>query len=267
MDTLHLSMSSCEFLLGLGDADYHWLSETGKNFPAAVKRFIYQTAARFHDYDGTLPKHFLDSLERFLWETQSHVATLNYDDLLYMPMITRKICDGYDGALVDGFWKKGFQDEHMERHDDKNFGYYLHLHGSPLFVDRGSEIVKINKSQITDAEVTKHIVLTHIAHKPTVIDASILLTAYWNRLAMAISESQEILLIGYSGADQHLNRTLINHGYGSEKPVRVVEWQDPESSADRESYWKNGTQGEPGGAIGPNVSVTQVESILDFQEW
>lgn len=267
LDKLHLSMSACEFLLGLGDADYHWLSDTGKTFPAAVKTFIYKTAEIFHDSKLSLPDHFLDSLEKFLREARSHVATLNYDNVLYLPMAQRQICYGYDSALVDGFTDgTGFLDENMDRHPGKNFGYYLHLHGSPRFVDRGSKIIKLKKTELKEVGIatSNHIVLTHIAHKRTVIDASRLLTAYWNRLAKAIDESKEIILIGYSGKDIHLNQHVKN---SSEKLVRVVEWQGSGSSAERERYWRHGTPGEPGGAIGPNVSVTPVKSILDFQDW
>ena len=45
----------------------------------------------------------------FIKNTKSHVATLNYDKLLYDEFIKEEICKGYSGYLVDGFYDTGFQ--------------------------------------------------------------------------------------------------------------------------------------------------------------
>lgn len=59
--------------------------------------------------DLTLPDEFVRPLIAFIQDTRSHVATLNYDALLYRPMISEEILRGYNGELVDGFQEqRGF---------------------------------------------------------------------------------------------------------------------------------------------------------------
>ena len=67
----------------------------------------------------------------------------------------------------------------------------------------------------------KHIVLTHFEHKPKIIETYDILSIYLEFLEMAIDESEEILMFGYSGNDAHLNR-LISQVRG-EKNIRVIE--------------------------------------------
>ena len=55
---------------------------------------------------------------------------------------------------------------------------------------------------------SNHLVLTHVAHKASVIAASPVLSAYWTRLAEACQEAQAIVLVGYSGGDVHLNQLI-----------------------------------------------------------
>jgi hypothetical protein len=257
LDILHYALSACDFLNAVGGGEFHWLSAEGQNFPVAVRRLFYETAVQFHQYEGALPAPFCDSLSHFLRTTRSHIATLNYDNLIYQPLIERGVLAGYDGALVDGFHRDGFGVEHMERWFGNNFGYYMHLHGSPLFVNRGRAIVKIRQRELvpeTDT-VSSHIVLSHVRHKPIIIGASPLLTAYWQYLLQAIGESTEVIMVGYSGLDNHLNDVLRRSAAGV--AIRVVEWVG--AGQDREAFW---TQ-----QLGRAVTVVPQESILDFAEW
>ncbi|WP_242628744.1 hypothetical protein [Xanthomonas oryzae] len=143
---------------------------------------------------------------------------MNYDNLLYQPMIKEKVLHGYNGALVDGFWKNGFAEDNLERKYRRDFGYYMHLHGSPLFVDRDDgdrdkKVMKLPQAELgTDQDITgSHIVLTHVKHKETVIAASRLLTCYWEHFAKALEESESAVLVGYSGCDRHLNSEVSPH--------------------------------------------------------
>ena len=145
LDNLHLVVSACDFLGRTGAGEIHWLSEYGRRFPLAVRRFIYKTAHHFHQRDFGLPLDFTVPLADFIHETNSHVATLNYDNLLYQPMIEARVLDGYNGALVDGLISSGFREENLERKFGRRFGFYMHLHGSPLFVDRDEKIIKLNQ--------------------------------------------------------------------------------------------------------------------------
>ena len=258
LDKLQLALSACDFLNGIPGSRIHWLSHEGQHFPEAVRKFIYNAAREFHKTGLALPDHFIASLVDFVSQTKSHVGTLNYDNLLYQPMIERGLLQGYNGALIDGFHNAGSDPSNLERKFGRTFGYYLHLHGSPLFVDRRGRTVKLLQSDLpwqTDT-VSSHIVLTHFEHKLTVISASDVLLSYWQLLAKAIDESEEIVLVGYSGADAHFNDLI---RATSDTPVRVVEWEDAGEEADRIAHWRE--------QCSRDVSLVRLESILDFQEW
>ena len=258
LDKLQLALSACDFLVGIPGARIHWLSDDGQQFPTAVRALIYNTAKQFHQTGEVLPDEFIAPFCDFIEETKSHIGTLNYDNLLYQPMIDRGLLHGYDGALVDGFHGAGFAKENLERRYGRTFGYYLHLHGSPLFVDRRSATIKLHQFDLDDQTDTtsSHIVLTHFEHKPAVISASRVLLSYWQLLSEAVDESDEVILFGYSGADIHLNLLLKSM---SDTPVRVVEWEGAGEDFEREIFWRR--------QIGRDVNLVQLADVHDFREW
>ncbi len=258
LDVLQMALSACDLLNAIPGSRIHWLSENGQQFPNAVRQFIYHTALQFHQSRHVLPDTFLTPLVAFVNETNTHIATLNYDNLLYQPLIERKVLDGYSGALVDGLPDTGFDLEHLERKFGRAFGYYLHLHGSPLFVDRAGTIVKLKQGELFEHSdrISSHIVLTHFRHKATVISASDVLTGYWSKLAEALSESVEILLVGYSGADMHLNSLLLST---NTVPVRIVEWDNAGKPKERSEYWN--------ALLARDVTLVRKANILEFDEW
>lgn len=258
LDVLQLALSACDFLSRIGEARIHWLSEEGKAFPVAVRQFIYQTAMKFHGHPDGLPEDFVNSLATYIRDTKSHVATLNYDNLLYQPLIEREILKGYSGALVDGFYSTGFDPDNLERKYGRTFGYYLHLHGSPLFVDRDNVTFKLPQGDVDgeDGTVSSHIVLTHFKHKATVISASDLLSTYWRKLVEAIGESDEVLLVGYSGADEHLNDLL---RAVSDVKIRAIEWSGAGEQAERVRYWSD--------LLAREINLVRCGALLDFRNW
>jgi ferredoxin len=259
LDVLQLALSATEVLIGLQGERVRWLSTEGQQFPNAVRKFVYNTAIQFHEYTGSLPDSFLDPLAEYLRSSQSHVGTLNYDSLLYQPLIEREVLKGYYGALVDGFYTSGFRPENLERKYGRTFGYYLHLHGSPLFVDRDDVTVKLlqRELQIQTSQASTHIVLTHVRHKPAVISGSDLLQTYWEYLLSAFTESDLVYLFGYSGMDLHLNALL--RGAARHKTVHVVEWSGREVQPVREAFWRQ--------ALGKHVKLTRMANILEFTDW
>lgn len=258
LETLQVALSACDVLVGIPDARIHWLSEQGQQFPIAVRKLIYNTARQFHQSGEELPDQFLEPFCEFIQQTNSHVGTLNYDNLLYQPMIDRGILQGYNGSLVDGFHDAGFDKENLERRCGNRFGYYLHLHGSPLFVDRRRRTIKLRQFALAEQTdtVSSHIVLTHFEHKIAVISASDVLLSYWQLLAEAIDESEEVILFGYSGADIHLNLMLKSM---SEVPVRVVEWAGSGDEVNRLRYWRR--------LLGRKISLVHLDNILEFSQW
>ncbi len=252
-------MAHCSGLNRIGTGSAHWLTLDGQLFPKVTATYIHKVATKLHNYDGDLPSSFEQNLVEFIKSTRSHVATLNYDKLIYTSFITNDLFNGYNGYLVDGMLSSGFLPDAMERKFGNNFGYYLHLHGSPLFVNQGAEIKKLSREQLTleRDEASEHIVLTHVKHKPSVIAASYALSTYWDYLQFALSEAEEIILFGYSGLDDHLNVLL--RPYLNTKPLRVVEWAGAGEQQEREQYWSN--------ALGQAVSVTRLANITDFTAW
>lgn len=191
---------------------------------------------------------------------RSHVAMLNYDNLIYQPLIERQVLHGYDGALCDGLLDAGFSRENLERKYGHDFGYYIHLHGSPLFVEREGVTIKLAQGELAKEKdtVNSHIFLTHAKHKPAVIGASDLLIVYWRLLLEAFQESEEIVLVGYSGMDAHLNEILKTSA--PRMPARIIEWDGAGAAGPRLTFWRNTLARH-------EVELIQQSSVLDFVDW
>ena len=259
LDDLHLAISSCKTLKRIGSGDIDWLTNFGKDFPQATAKYIHKVATQLHNYDGELPEVFEITLIDFVKATKSHVATLNYDKLLYSSFIENDVFDGYNGYLVDGMLNSGFSSDNMERLWGNDFGYYLHLHGSPLFINSNSTIKKLAREDLTldTVEVGKHIVLTHVKHKPAVIADSYALTTYWDYLRFSLSEVDEIILFGYSGLDEHLNKLI--RPYLAHKNIKVIEWTGTGDETSRKLFWER--------ELGKVPTLVQLNDITTFTDW
>lgn len=264
LDKLHLVSTSCDFLKGFPSANnnVHWLSSYGMHFSKAVQEYIHTVASYLFSSTNSLPTVFKDELIKFIKSTNSHVATLNYDQLLYDAFVEEEVCVDYSGSLVDGFWKSsGFNASHLQRQGNNSFGYYMHLHGSPLFRDTiHGWTAKLDRSAFNLSKIfaSKHIVLTHIPHKPSVITASGVLSTYWNYLILSLSEVNEIILFGYSGCDTHLNQLLKVHA--NSKSKKIVEWDgDGQTIQHRQQFWDS--------ELGANVTLQRMPDITQFTSW
>lgn len=76
-------------------------------------------------------------------------------------------------------------------------------------------------------------------------------------MQFALSESEEIILFGYSGLDTHLNVLL--RPYLNLKTLRVVEWSGAGNQGGREAYWQR--------MLGQEVTVTRLDNISEFTDW
>lgn len=265
-------VGACEVLLGIRPTDYgHWLSPHGQSFPDAVHRFAFEVARQMFLAKYTqgqnagdscrLPGEFVASLITAIEATQSHVATLNYDGLLSSSFEDAGIL-GTEKLLRDGFSEQKFDTKNLFRHKEQG-GWYLHLHGCPLFVNRdkskphklaSSSLLRNTKSL---KHVGRHIVLTHVAHKRAIIEASEILQTYWQFLRRALDESGEIILFGYSGNDAHLNQLIAQKR--SNKTVKVVEWLGAGYEDVRGPFWE--------AQLGGPVNLVLKEDILTFTAW
>ena len=256
LDKLHLAAMACHFLSELGTNPLAWLTAEGAGIPAATLRFITKVAWRLFRSSCHLPEEFIDALVEHLKNSKSHVATLNYDNLLYQPLIDNSVLAGYNGCLVDGMLSTGFSPENLDRLGNNDFGYYLHLHGSPLFVDRDGTVIKQSQSSATE-DPSRHLVLTHVRHKPSVIDDSEVLREYWKRMRHAMAEAENLILFGYSGLDDHLNE-LIRTARHKTRTI-IVEWDGAGTKLERSEYWKC--------KIDKFDDLKRLPNILSFTDW
>lgn len=284
LDIFHIANIYCKFLSNLdhkNNKDTNFLSSKGEKFPLIASKFIHNVAFALYGKDKEnirLPSTFEDSLVDFISNTKSHVATLNYDKLLYESFLEKGILQPtYNNtSLVDGILRDGFDASNLERHYGNDFGYYLHLHGSPLFYNKDKKIVKFKRNELhPNCVSSEHIVLTHVKHKREIITRSNLLYNYWEYLKIAISEADEVVLFGYSGMDIHLNEILkmyLNYkkNENKNKNVKIIEWknsvhkiwdghnfEDHEGSS--QEFWDE--------IIGKKVSLIQLSNITDYTDW
>lgn len=257
LDLLQVAIVATEFLSKFEVGGTSWVSPPAKELPSTFRKYIHEVALHFHRSGYELPDEFLEPLSEYINDTKSHVVTLNYDNLLYDGFRAQGVLDGYSGPLIDGFWTStGFDEEHLDRHNINRHGWYMHLHGSPLFI--GNNKVMGAGRDFLDPADESHIVLTHVEHKPLLIGSSHILSSYWRRLEKAFEESDKIILFGYSGLDEHLNERIKLRK--EEKELLIVEWSGAGEKDDRRRYWER--------KIGfSRFELVQLNNILEFTVW
>jgi len=257
LDQLQVALVASDFLRRFETSNVRWLADEARVLPEAFKRFIHEVGSYFHASELVLPPKFRTCLSDYIVQTKSHIATLNYDNLLYDALTGTEVLNGYSGSLLDGFWKtEGFDNKHLDRHRTARHGWYMHLHGSPLFVGN-NKVMGQDRAHFHPDE-DSHIVLTHVDHKPLLIQGSKILTSYWERLHTAIAESACVVLFGYSGQDAHLNDTIV--GRLEDKLLVVVEWDGVGVYGERTSFWGSLLKAR-------NMKLIQLADILTFDGW
>lgn len=257
LDDLQVAIVASEYLRNFETDEVKWLTDQVRELPEAFRRFIHEVASYYQGYENPLPLEFRSSLAAYLHETKSHVATLNYDNLLYDGLKGHDIFVGFNGVLIDGFLKDGFSPENLNRkRGTQSLGWYLHLHGSPLFI--GNMKLMGDERAVFTPDEKSHIVLTHVKHKPLVIESSEILSEYWRRFVRALREVDCLVLFGYSGLDDHLNDVICQSF--TNKAIHVVEWEGAGSSADRSTHWQERLKRN-------DLNLIQLENVLDFREW
>ncbi|GAB2207496.1 hypothetical protein ROS1_43130 [Roseibium sp. ROS1] len=266
------TVNACEILLSIRDTGAgHWLSEEGRKFPDAVYKVTYAVARKMylakHMTGGNvgssceIPSEFIAPFIERVKATGSHVATLNYDGLLSKALQEAGVLGGESPVLLHGFVQSIFDRTHLFRRKGYG-GWYLHLHGSPLFTGKpGGKPCKISEStirrKIAPKHVGRHLVLTHFTHKPRIISTSEILSIYWEFLQMALDESQRIVIFGYSGNDTHLNRLISQTR--AKKDTIVVDWLGSGSAAVRQAFWND--------QLGGDVQLHLLEDVFMFEDW
>lgn len=241
-----------------------WLTAEGRQFPEAIRSYIHHAASYFHESPCALPSSFSGPLKSFILSSRSHVATLNYDELLYRAFVNTDIFRRFE-CLIDGF-VPDFNKANLERNYPQRQAFYLHLHGSPLYYSAPADgsLLKGSMSSIRrlKGHSSTHLVLTHVKHKATVINASPILKEYWSRLEEAMKEVEGIVIFGYGGGDDHLNDLIREYFLG--KQVEVVERvYAPDIPGNpgysRYAFWEE--------RIGISPLIWSLENILSHSWW
>ena len=262
LDLLQRILAACDLIneVERNTIEKGWLRKAGKAFPAAIRRYLHRAACEFHTNEHKIPEDFAKPLRDYIASTKSHVATLNYDNLLYGNFIGTAVFKS-DTCLIDGFIYSRFKPEVLARKDNNKTSYYLHLHGSPLFHDDETGApCKMKATELDKIAGTNsaHIVLTKVEHKESVIAASPILSAYWSHLDIALREVEGIILFGYSGLDTHLNRRIHDATHRKKIPIQIVEYKGAGQKADRQRYWDD---------IFGQVRLHRPKNLLDFRDW
>lgn len=235
----YIAIQSCLMLNKIEKhSNLQWLHPDARYFPDNFRNFIANTAWYFFDYKVRDDQKFLrlqnfiKNLSQYVQSNKTNIATLNYDRLVYGNIVQTDIMNTLSGELVDGFHVNhgGFHPSHITN-DLKHRGYYLHLHGSPLFytdIENGC----INKTSCFDLEKNKnikghlreHLILCNTSLKLSRISTSPLLHAYWELFRHALYQSTAIIVFGYSGNDNHVNEEISK--INANKKIYVIEHAD-----------------------------------------
>jgi hypothetical protein len=187
LEDLQRVLSACDTIKEIEGRDLGaagWLSDHGKDFPVAVRKYLHKAACYFHNRDElffqgdgniNLPIDFKKKLRASIMKAGAHIATLNYDDLLYETFVGTDVFSGH--RLRDGFFNGIFDIEKHQTYMDLNpnqEGWFLHLHGSPLFVTQNGVSRKLTRFDLRDQQGIKstHLVLTNVKYKMSAIGSS-----------------------------------------------------------------------------------------------
>lgn len=268
LETLHNVSGACLSLSKMSRTPSLFLTKPAIKLQNSVNKWISSVGWHFHDHgheNDAAFCTFTNRMAKFIKEYHTHVATLNYDDLLYKRLFNSKILKGINGHLVDGFLKDengdlSFSDRNFEI-GQRPLGYYLHLHGSPLYLtNMKGNILKQSLHSVRQISSQPHLVLHHVRQKENVISNSPLLRAYWQRFDRALFESDMLLVVGYGGGDIHLNERVASRANDKGLEiftVVVVERKQEGTETERKKIWKQLFRTK-------NIELIQLDSILDF---
>lgn len=266
LSDLQRVVDACETVLEFEQGDRgkgDWLTDTGQAFPDAIRYYVHAIASEFHPeaHDPKLEPsgEFLDALNLNMEKEGSTIATTNYDGSLYRGLCDRSAFQSY--ATLDGFQGNPvrFHERNLHRRKPSK-GYYLHLHGTPLFVEQNGGIEKVRREHIRmrTPHASKHIVLTHARYKTQLIGRSALLSQYWTALSKMANEFARIVWIGHSGSDHHLNSFIAR--YFPKLPILVVEWSGMGNHDERLGFWQD--------KFTERVNdVVQLDDLTSFSDW
>ena len=254
------------------------ITQEASELPDALRTYVRQVAIQFLGTDkGKLDAEFSKGLIYFINKRTKpvHIATTNYDDLLYEAFFADTRTVNY--GLLDGcprndsgqFEFNRLETEISYKMSKKHRGWYLHLHGSPLYVDMDENVRKLTRGDFMDPANHKlpgHIVLTHHAFKRRIIEESPVLNAYWNIFCEKLSKSTNIILFGMSGEDDHINEAIRAYARKG-ATIRIVDWEGEnptvQTRAEEEECWEKRLRKEKFN----KANLILLRNVQDFKDW
>jgi len=248
-----------------------WLHDDAKSFPDNFRTFVVNAALHFFEYeikDYSKFNPFLEKLKNYILNHATHLITLNYDKLIYDRFSVNQEIMFFDkGRLMDGFLVNsgGFTPSCLW---DSSIGYYIHLHGSPLFyTDLQNGIINKSKFEEYNADISnlnylqEHLILCATKLKPQQISNSPLLRLYWDFFQSTLRQSEKIILFGYSGNDIHVNDEIAN---ARNKEIIIIEYSNQNMErAERQKDWARKLN-RPDNYFNSN-NLIWLDSILDYE--
>lgn len=282
-EPIYLATKACSALSKIESGENLWLTDLGRDFPKSINYVLGKFGSSFHcdlrEIKNQKFHNFISRFTQYISDNSCHVATLNYDNLLYQSFFENGILNGFRNGsrLLDGFTANGisegpliFDDQWLERKErNLTMGFYIHLHGSPLFIDGEVCIQKLRQSELVESFNNenlrfnkRHLVLAPTRMKPDLIIESPLLDRYWTLFDQALRQTNRVVLLGYGGFDIHVNETLKRWSMTGTKDVDVTVVTRRDSSRGL-NFWAS----KCFGTTEPNTSkltLKTYESILDF---
>lgn len=238
----------------------HWFSDIyfdkeNKVLKSSSQKTINESSSNdFSSFIKYLSKRIIESSEN---KEKIHIATSNYDKLLYSGFYAQEIfnkkgtkyllCDAPKIAPIDGPW-------------------FLHLHGTLLFntnedgIPSKSDIFKDLKKNWNKRE---HFILTDRNFKHSKILESPILKKYWEIFKdRVLKETSKLIIIGYGGNDPHINDAIRNSAV---REIHVLEYDKKGfKKAVRTQFWESKFKNSKSDT--KNITVTLKSNILKISD-
>lgn len=153
----------------------------------------------------------------FLLSKKPHVATLNYDQIIYKTLFQDD--SGTRKSYTDGFTLKEnnsliFDPNFLRKKLSAQKKLYLHLHGSCMLHKSQDSIQKKRFSDFNEGykDISPLVVLTSGVKKYSAVhdnhDFSFILHAYNKMLEWILKQCDKLIILGYGASDLYLNESI-----------------------------------------------------------
>lgn len=270
-----VSMLTRMIKTGKGKLKERFVSQQFGDLANTINKFIYNVADSYNTEkikrNGIYPENFegfAQSLGGFIYKNKAHLATTNYDDLLYRYFLDVQIKTGENTEafimnpskntiLSDGFTKtnSGIQFD-FSNHDLNSTSWYMHLHGSSRFHSKFGSGNVFKSYKKYDSNHVPHIILNHFNLKEFEINLNPILHRYFDLFGKALAKINALYIIGYGGYDKHINNIVMN----ANDKCKIIIIERAQQDMNKNDLWRD--------LKSSNLDITlenSFENILDYR--